>query len=186
MIGRITGKVTEKMPGALLVGAGPLEYEIFVAAEDWGSAVAGSEHAYYIYEQIREDAHNLFGFSTLAARELFLKLLAVSGIGPKVALAVLSSASIERLRQGIASGDSDLLKGIAGVGKKTAERIIVELRGKLKEDELTGMATSGDSAYQALVALGYSAVQAAEAVAQIPEGVTSDQERIKKALQVMR
>lgn len=186
MIGRITGTVTEKLPNALLVGAGAVEYEIFVPVEDWGGAKVGSEGRFYIYEQIREDAHNLFGFAQLAARELFVELLGVSGVGPKVALAVLSAASLDRLRQAIASGDSDLLKGVAGVGKKTAERIIIELRGKLKEDELLGTAAAGDSAYQALIGLGYTPAVAAEAVAKIPKDVTDESERIKKALQVAK
>lgn len=186
MIGRITGTVTEKLSNSLLVGGGSLEYEIFVAVDDWGAAKVGREGQFYIYEQIREDAHNLFGFSELKAKELFVELLGVSGVGPKVALAVLSAASYDRLKQAIASGDSDLLKGVAGVGKKTAERIIIELRGKLKEDELLGPGAVGDSAYQALVGLGYAPAVAAQAVAQIPKDVTDEQERIKRALQVAK
>jgi Holliday junction DNA helicase RuvA len=186
MIGRITGKISEKTAGTLLVGAGPIDYEVYVTTEDWGAATVGAEQSYYIYEQIREDAHNLFGFSALEARELFTSLLSVSGVGPKVALAVLSAASTSRLKQAIASGDSDVLKGVAGVGKKTAERIIVELRGKLKEDELAGVASSGDSTYHALIGLGYNAAQAASAVAAIPAEVTGEQERIKAALKVAR
>ncbi len=185
MIGRITGLVTEKLPDTLLVGAGAVEYELHVATSDWGAAKVGQEGRYYIYEQIREDAHNLFGFSELAAKDLFTSLLGVSGVGPKVALAVLSAASLSRLQQAIASGDSDLLKGTAGVGKKTAERIIVELRGKLN-DVHSNAAAEGDAAYQALVGLGFTPVQAAAAVAKIPASVTGDQERIKAALKAAR
>lgn len=185
MIGRITGVVTEKLPDTLLVGAGPVEYELFVTTEDWGDARVGEDGGYYIYEQIREDAHNLFGFSVLAAKQLFVQLLSVSGVGPKVALAVLSAASLSRLHQAIASGDSDLLKGTAGVGKKTAERIIVELRGKLEVGE-TGLSQNGDAAYQALVGLGYSAAQAAEVVAKLPADLQDEKERIKAALKVAR
>ncbi len=185
MIGRITGTVTEKLPDSLLVGTEPVEYELFVTTEDWGAAKVGGEGRYYIYEQIREDVHNLFGFSELAAKQLFVQLLSVSGVGPKVALAVLSAASLGRLKQAIASGDSDLLKGTAGIGKKTAERIIVELRGKL-EDGDGGVASSGDAAYQALVSLGYSSIQAAEAVAKVPGEIVGDQERIKAALKAAR
>lgn len=183
MIGRITGIVTEKLPDTLLVGAGAVEYELFVTVEDWAASTVGVERQFYIYEQIREDIYNLFGFSTLATKQLFVNLLSVSGVGPKVALAVLSAASIERLQQAIASGDSDLLKGVAGVGKKTAERIIVELRGKMSDAGLS-VATSVDSVYQALVNLGYSSAQAADAVAKIPDEITGDQDRIKAALKV--
>lgn len=185
MIGRINGVVTEKLPDTLLVGAGALEYELFVTTEDWGAAKVGEEGRFYIYEQIREDIYNLFGFSELAAKELFTSLLSVSGVGPKVALAVLSAASLSRLQQAIASGDSELLKGTAGVGKKTAERIIVELRGKLADGQVD-TAAEGDAAYQALVGLGYTPAQAADAVAKIPTGVVGDQERVKAALKAAR
>lgn len=183
MIGRITGIVTEKLPDTLLVGAGPVEYELSVTVEDWGAATVGKDSRFYIYEQVREDAYNLFGFGTYEARQLFINLLSVSGVGPKVAMAVLSAASLARLRQAIASGDSDLLKGVAGIGKKTAERVIVELRGKVGEAGVTE-ATSTDSVYQALVGLGYSPAQAADAVAKIPEDITGDQDRVKAALKV--
>lgn len=180
MIGRISGTVTEKLADTLLVGAEPIEYELFVTTEDWGAAKVGDQGRYYIYEQIREDAHNLFGFSELAAKRLFVQLLSVSGVGPKVAMAVLSASSLTRLTQAIASGDSDLLKGTAGIGKKTAERIIVELRGKLEVGE--SAASVGDPAYQALVSLGYTSMQAADAVAKIAPDVAGDKERIKAAL----
>lgn len=185
MIGRITGTVTEKLPDSLLVGAGPIEYEIAVTVEDWGAAKVGSEGRYYIYEQIREDVHNLFGFSSFEAKQLFISLLSVSGVGPKVALAVLSASSIDRLKQAIASGDSDLLKGVAGVGKKMAERIIVELRGKLGESSVTS-AVSSNSIYQALVSLGYSSAQAADAAAKVPDSITDESIRIKEALKVVK
>lgn len=184
MIGRISGTITEKLPDTLLVGGNPLEYELYVTTEDWGAAVVGSEGRYYIYEQIREDVHNLFGFSTLEAKQLFGQLLGVSGVGPKVALAVLSATSLIRLKQAIASGDSDILKGTAGVGKKTAERIIVELRGKLADGG--GELMAGDDAYQALVGLGYTPAQAAAAVATVPAGITDESDRIKAALKAAR
>jgi holliday junction DNA helicase RuvA len=185
MIASLTGIVAEKTDDALIVSIGGVGYEVFATVEDWGAAKTGKEQSFYIYEQIREDAHNLYGFSTLEAKQLFVQLLSVSGVGPKMAMTILSAATLNRLKQAIVSGDPDLLKGIAGVGKKTAERVIVELRGKVKDGGMIGPMTSADPTYQALVGLGYSAAQAAEAVSSVPDSVKGDQARIKAALKVV-
>jgi holliday junction DNA helicase RuvA len=185
MIAKICGTVSDKIHDALILELGGLGYELFVATEDWGSARVGEESQYYVYEHIREDAHLLYGFSDLASKRLFELLISISGIGCKVAMSVLSAASRARLEQAIAAGDPELLRGVSGVGKKTAERIIVELKGKI--EQVAGMAvmSSGDSVYQALLGLGYAPAQAAEAVAQIPGGTTGEQERIKAALKLL-
>lgn len=185
MIASLRGLVAEKTDDALIVEIAGVGYELFVTVEDWGGAKVGKELHYYIYEQIREDAHNLYGFSTLEAKQMFTQLLSVSGVGPKVAMAVLSATSIDRLKQAIVSGDPDLLKGVAGVGKKTAERVIVELRGKFKDNGSLTPMTSSDPTYQALIGLGYTAAQAAEAISTIPADVSGDQARIKAALKVI-
>lgn len=181
MIARLTGKIVDKVGDTLIVEVGGLGYEVFVTAADWGAAKVGSTATYQIYEQIREDAYNLYGFAEAEAKQLFIQLIGISGIGPKVALAVLSAASLEQLKQAIVAGDPDLLRGVSGVGKKTAERIVMELRGKV--EALAGASvSSGDAAYQALVGLGYTGQQAADAVAQIPTDIKGDQDRIKAAL----
>ena len=182
MIAKLTGVVEERLDDAVIVGIAGVGYEVFVTTDDLGAARTGESASFYIYEQIREDAHNLYGFRVLAAKQLFVQLIGISGIGPKVAMAVLSATSIDRLKQAIVAGDPELLRGVSGVGKKTAERIIIELRGKV--DGLAGGLTSStDPAYQALVGLGYSAAQAAEAVAGLPAVLVDDQARIKAALQ---
>lgn len=181
MIASIRGQVTEKLPDSLIIDLAGLGYELYVTVDDWGAARVGEDAKYYIYEQIREDIHNLYGFSQLEARQMFVQLLAVNGIGPKVALQILSAAGIMRLRQAIASGDPALLKGISGVGPKTAQRVIVELRGKVSA-EIPGLAPVADPAYQALVSLGYTSAQATAAVAELPQDVTDEAERIKLAL----
>jgi len=181
MIATLRGTVTEKLPATLILEAGGVGYELFVPVEEWGSAKPGAEAHYYIYEQIREDTHNLYGFSTLASRELFTQLLGVSGVGPKLAMQILSAAGVSRLRQAIASGDPALLKGISGVGPKTAQRVMVELRGKVEEGS-GGLAPVADPTYQALIALGYTPAQATSAVANLPEGLEGDQARLKAAL----
>jgi Holliday junction DNA helicase RuvA len=190
MIATIEGVIAEKPGDAVVVELGGLGYEVNVSVTDWGAAVIGQSAKFYIYEHIREDAHLLFGFASPGAKRLFMQLLGVSGVGPKVAMQVMSAASVERLQQAIATGDVDLFKGVSGVGKKTAERIMMELKGKV---ELSGMVatdggtvSSGDSAYQALIGLGYTPAQAAEAVAGVPSEVTDEQERVKLALKQVR
>jgi Holliday junction DNA helicase RuvA len=189
MIATLSGPVAEKIGDSVVIELGGVGYEVVTTAEDWGSARIGEPIKFYIYEHIREDAHLLFGFSTLGAKDLFMKLLGVSGVGPKVAMQVMGAASLERLVSAISMGDADLFKGVSGVGKKTAERIMIELRGKVEGlAPIGGMAMpaasvgSGDPAYQALIGLGYKPSQAAEAVAQIPADITDEQERVKSAL----
>lgn len=180
MIGMLRGNVIEKYADFVIVETGGVGYELTVTVSDWGSTPVNKEAKFYIYEQIREDMHNLYGFSSLESKQLFTLMLSVSGVGPKVAMAVLSAASIDRLRQAIAAGDPDLLRGVSGVGKKTAERLILELRGKL-EGGVVGLAPVMDDTYQALIALGYTPAQATTAIDGIPDNITG-QDRIKAAL----
>ncbi len=187
MIAQLRGQVVEKDQNGLVVDVGGVGYAVAVPASDYDSAVTGEASHLYIYEHIREDAHDLYGFSNLPSKRFFQQLLAISGIGPKVALSVLSAASLPQLQQAVASGDAAVFKGVAGVGKKTAERIMVELKGKVEVLGVVGglSAVSGrpnDATYQALVQLGYTAAQAAQAVTQIPPEVTDEQERVKVAL----
>lgn len=185
MIARIEGLVAEKIGDIIIIELGGIGYEVVLPVSDWGGARIGETAKFYIYDHIREDAHQLFGFGSVAAKQLFMKLLSVSGVGPKVAMQVMSAATIDRLQQAIATGDAELFKGVSGIGKKTAERIMVDLRGKVEvtgEGLAGGPVGSGDPAYQALIGLGYPANQAAEAVATIPAEVTDEQERVKLAL----
>ncbi|HEX3082386.1 MAG TPA: Holliday junction branch migration protein RuvA [Candidatus Saccharimonadia bacterium] len=181
MIAALRGILSEKLETSLVLEVGGVGYELFVTVDDWGSAQLGTEGYYYIYEQIREDAHNLYGFTALGPRQLFVQLLSVSGVGPKLALQILSAAGEARLRQAIAAGDPALLKGITGVGPKTAQRLIVDLRGKV-EQGTAGLAPVADPTYQGLVSLGYTSAQAAAAVAALPADLKDDQARLKAAL----
>ena len=182
MIATLTGTVTHKIDNSLVIEINGIGYEVLTIVDDWGVAKVGTNMSFHIYEQIREDAHNLYGFTDLRAKELFIKLLGVNGVGPKLALTTLSAAGVDRLTQAIASGDVGLLKGISGVGKKTAERIMVDLAGKIS----SVAAPVHDETYQALMGLGYSSSQAAEALQSIPDNVTDVSERVKLALKGMR
>lgn len=181
MILTLSGQLTEKLADTLILETGGIGYELAVTVDSWGAAKLGTAAKYYIYEHIREDAHQLYAFPDLAGRQLFVQLIGVNGVGPKSALQILNAGGPERLRQAIESGDASLLRGITGVGPKTAQRIVIDLRGKL-EIEAAGLAPVADPAYQALVGLGYTPAQATQAVAAIPVNLTSDQERIKAAL----
>lgn len=181
MIATLRGTVVEKLAVSLIVEVAGVGYELLTTVDDWGSAKLGAEAKFYIHEQIREDAYSLFGFAQLSGRQLFQQLLSVNGVGPKVALGILSAAGESRLRQAIASGDPDLLKGISGVGPKIAQRVILDLRGKV-EAGAVGLAPVSDSTYQALVALGYTPSQATQAVNALPDDITGDAERVRAAL----
>lgn len=181
MIATLTGTVSHKLDTSLVIDINGIGYEVLTIVDDWGAAKLGATQTFHIYEQIREDAHNLFGFTDLAAKKMFIQLLSVNGVGPKVALATLSAAGVDRLSQAIASGDISLLKGVSGVGKKTAERIMVELAGKVT----TTSAPIHDDTYQALMGLGYTNSQAADAIAALPTDVTDVGDRVKLALKGM-
>lgn len=178
MIARIKGLVIEKSFDAAIVDVGGVGYEVYAIPSDMSELTLGDEVSFTIYEHIREDQHTLYGFRQAESKQFFSKLLTISGIGPKVALAVLGTTSLDNLKQAIATGDPELLRGVAGVGTKTAQRIIVELRGKI--DQSAG--ASSDETYQALVSLGYSSNQAAQAVAELPPEVSDAAERVKLAL----
>jgi len=139
----------------------------------------GSERLFYIHEHIREDADDLYAFSTMDELVFFERLLDVSGVGPKVALALCAAAPPDVLRAKLSQGDVDWLSSIQGIGKKTAQKIILELKGKLVEP---GEAADADrEVIDALVNLGYSAFQARQSVKQIPAGGDSS-ERLRAAL----
>lgn len=181
MIARIRGKLIERGYEAAIIDVGGVGYEIQALPTDLSDVQVGEEVTFMIYENIREDQYTLYGFRSAEAKQFFGRLLSINGVGPKVALAILSAASLDKLKQAIATGDPDMLRGVAGVGAKTAQRVILELKGKI--DQTT--ANFGDETYQALVGLGYTSAQAAQAVAGLPTDVKDSAERVKLALKGM-
>ena len=178
MIASLRGQVVSKIGATLIVEVGGIGYEVFVPVVEFGSVKVGSDLQLLIHEYLREDTHTLYGFTRPESKQLFELLLGVNGVGPKVALAILSAASLEQLQTAIAAGDPVLLRGVAGVGTKTAQRVMLELRGKLDGADQS----SDDPTFQALVSLGYTSAQAASVVTKLPASVIGDQERIKLAL----
>lgn len=190
MIATLTGKVAEKITDIVVVDVQGVGYGILVTNEDYGLLTTGNIVKVYIHEHIRENSHDLFGFVNLDTKQLFEQLLEVNGVGPKMALSVLSVGSANEVRRAIAGGDTKFIQQASGVGKRVAERIVVDLKDKVGLEGVdlssTGMLQSDsvlrkDEAVEALVALGYSPQDAAAALAQVPTELTTE-ERIKLAL----
>ena len=174
MIGRLTGQLVAKQPPQIIVDVGGVGYEVDVPMSTFYALPATGERvqlmAHYV---VREDAHLLFGFATNDERAAFRQLIKVTGIGPKVALAVLSGLSVAELNQAIALQDVKRLTRVPGIGNKTAERLLLELKGKVVASaagagSAPAVASPADDVVNALLALGYSEKEAAAACRDLP------------------
>jgi len=176
MIGRIAGTLMEKNPPSILVDVQGVGYEIDVPMSTlYNLPALGERVALLTHLAIREDAHQLYGFATGAERQAFRDLIRISGVGARTALAVLSGLSVAELAQAVTLQESGRLTRIPGIGKKTAERLLLELKGKLGAalDAVPGNGTATDDSadiLRALMALGYNEREAALAVRQVPAG----------------
>lgn len=189
MISFLRGRLLEKGRGYLIVEVNNVGYQVFVPAAFYAEINKGEEAALYIHYHAREDGVSLYGFKSLAELEMFELLLTISGIGPKSALGVLSAAAVAEIKNSIVRGDSTLLTKVSGIGRKTAERVILELRekaGVLKGE--SGSAEEGGAAGEeidALLALGYSLNQARLALRQVEPGLKDSSARLKAALRLL-
>jgi Holliday junction DNA helicase RuvA len=190
MIATLNGVVGEKLADVVVLDVQGVGYGLLVPAEDYGRLTVGESAKLYVYEYIREQAHDLFGFLTRDTQVLFEQLLDVNGVGPKMALNVLSIGSVTDVRVAIASGNVKFIQQASGVGRRLAERLVVELKDKVGlvgvDLESTGLLQGEDSllkdeAVQALVALGYTAADASQALASVDPKLPTA-ERIKLAL----
>jgi Holliday junction DNA helicase RuvA len=189
MIATLKGEITEKNNDVVVLECGGVGYGLYITFEDFGALEKGSSAKLYVYEHIRENAHDLFGFRSPETKALFEQLLSVNGVGPKMALAILSIANVAQVKQAIASGDTKFISQAVGVGKRVAERVVVDLKDKVglvsSEDATGFLAVStgnpNDEALQGLVSLGYSVQDAAEALKGIDDKLSTE-ERIKTAL----
>ena len=172
MIGRIEGTLVEKNPPQVVVMSHGVGYEIDVPMSTfYGLPRTGETVTLLTHLVVREDAHLLYGFSTASERTAFRQLLKISGVGPKVALSVLSGLSVDDLAVAVASQDASRLTKIPGIGKKTAERLVLELRDKLPVAVTATAAqasAAGGEVISALLALGYNEREAAAAVKPLP------------------
>jgi Holliday junction DNA helicase RuvA len=190
MIGRIAGVLLEKNPPYLLVDCGGVGYEIAVPMSTFYNLPNSGEKIVLLTQLIvREDAHLLYGFGTQQERATFRELLKIGGIGARMALAVLSGMSVQELAQAVTMQDAARLTRTPGIGKKTAERLLLELKGKLGADlgTVAGTVSGPDHAsdiLNALLSLGYSEKEALMSVKNVPAG-TGVSEGIKLALKAL-
>ena len=190
MIAHISGKIAEKFAGSVIVDVAGVGYEIIVPLGEYDHAVLGEDIKFYTYHHIREQGQELFGFSSLAAKKLFELLITVQGIGPKAGISVMSLGEAEMVRNAIANEDSKFIQKAAGVGKKSAERVIVDLKDKVglalsrqmaDGSAQTSLAGQVDEALEALMALGYSLNDATKALESVPTNLSTS-ERVTAAL----
>lgn len=188
MIGRLSGLLLDKNPAQLIVDCNGVGYEVSVPMSTFYHLPSTGERVTLLTHMVvREDAQLLYGFGTAQERELFRELIKISGIGARTALAILSGMSVNDLAQAVTLQEVGRLTRIPGIGKKTAERLLLELKGKLGADLGTAPGTEGESSndiLSALLALGYSEKEALLAIKQVPAG-SSVSDGIRQALKAL-
>lgn len=191
MIAHVFGIVAEKFNSSIIVDVNGLGYEVAVPYGDYERAILNDSVKFYTHHHIREQSQELFGFSSLAAKKLFELLITVQGVGPKAALAILSLDESETVRNAIANADAAYITKASGVGKKTAERVVVDLSDKVgmplyyDNKTSTGIAQTmnhSDEALEALMALGYNLNDATKAL----EGISTELSTADRVTQALR
>ncbi|QWB90963.1 MAG: Holliday junction branch migration protein RuvA [Candidatus Saccharimonas sp.] len=187
MIAHISGKIVEKFAGSVIVDVAGVGYEVIVPINEFERAVLGDDIKFYTYHNITDRSQELFGFSSLAAKKLFELLITVQGIGPRAGVAIMSLGETEDVRNSIACEDAKFIQKASGVGKKSAERVILDLKDKVgmaisKHNSVgTNISLASDEALEALIALGFNLNDATKALEQIPRDLPTE-ERITLAL----
>jgi Holliday junction DNA helicase RuvA len=188
MIATLRGEVTQIEDGALIIEVGGVGLRVFVPAPLRVKFKAGEATFLFTHLVVREDALTLYGFESQTERELFNVLLGVDGVGPKVALSVLSTMTLDAVQRAVFADETDLFSRVPGVGKKTAQKIVLHLKDKLKPTDVlakvAAMSDKDSEVLAALTALGYSVVEAQAAIQSIPKDAPDDvEERLRLALQ---
>ena len=190
MIAHLKGILTEKFANSVIIDVQGVGYEVALSQIDFDNLNLEDEVKLYTYHHVREQAEELFGFTSLAAKKLFELLISVQGVGPKAAMAILSLAPAEEVRNAIANADAAYVAKAAGVGKKSAERVIVDLRDKVglptyygrKDDpKAAQLPLENDEALDALMALGLTLADATKALEKVDASL-SVEDRIRQAL----
>lgn len=193
MISYLKGKIIKKGVNYIVVDVNNIGYKIFVSEKFLTKNKKEEEVSVYTHQYVREDSLDLYGFPSPDELDLFELLISISGIGPKSALAALAIASVGDLKATIAKGEPTLLTKVSGIGKKTAERVVLELKDKVEylvptdgsDAETVGMIPGNDE-IDALMALGYSFAQARESLSKVDKNITESGERIKQALKEIK
>lgn len=192
MIAYIKGKIISKSESTVVVENHGIGYKVFVPAGLWEKMIEGQVVEFFIYHQVKEDGQNLFGFAARAELELFEKLVSVSGIGPKTALNVLAAATAQDIKSAIINQDASILRKVSGIGAKTAERIILELKNKIAGLIGVGGIKSSEEleadsdTVEALMSLGFSGNEVREALKRIDKGIEDSGEKVKAALRLLK
>ena len=187
MIAHVFGKIAEKFNNSVIVDVNGVGYELTITNQDYESVSLNDEVKFYTYHSIRENSEELYGFLSLTAKKVFEMLISVNGVGPKAGLAILSLASPEEVRNAIANADTSFVAKASGVGKKTAERVIVDLRDKVGIPSHYGNTivkkkqNEKDEALDALIALGFQLKEATSALENVDINLPTE-ERIRLAL----
>ncbi|MCC7357010.1 Holliday junction branch migration protein RuvA [Candidatus Uhrbacteria bacterium] len=182
MIRTLRGTVLELHAGFCILEVSGLGYEIRTTVSNLShlSTILGQSILLYIHDHIREDSHDVYGFNQYSDLELFERLISVSGVGPKVALLIMSAGSASSVKKAILDGNLTFLTSISGVGKKTAQKIVLDLKGHLVEEE--GFGENDTEVIEALVSLGYASDDARKAVQILSPEITEVSARIREAL----
>lgn len=183
MIGILRGEVIEKTTSVFILDVRGVGYEIKAHSRLLSELSVGDEPSIYIYEHIREDAHDLYGFATRDELEVFEILISINGIGPKVGLAICGSTTPGELRERVTKGDAGWFASLPGIGNKTAQKIILELKGQLVEVESSS--EEDVELIEALKGLGYKSAQAKEVVKSVAIEITDPSERVREALKIL-
>jgi len=191
VIAHLQGTITEKLPNSVIIDVNGVGYELMISAPDAENTHLHDQIKFYTYHAVRDTSEELYGFSSLAAKRMFEMLISVNGIGPKAAIAILSLGTPEEVRNAIANTDAGFVAKASGVGKKSAERVILELRDKVGEPSHYGATASSfastktavphDEALDALIALGFPLKEATAALSTVDPSL-SVEERIREAL----
>jgi len=187
MIAFLEGEILIKTDKFVILNVNGLGYKVFCSESTLDKIKENNQKVkLYTHYYIKENIAELYGFTSFEEMSFFELLISVSGIGPKTALAILSAGSIDDLKASIASGQTSLLSKVSGVGKSTAERIILELRKKIQVSGTeVKKIVADDEALEALISLGYSSWQARQALNQLPRNITKIEDKIKAALKIL-
>ena len=189
MIAHIDGEILHKSDKFLVVDTGGVGYKVWTTLDTTSALAIGDKCSLWTYTAVRENSIDLYGFTSMEEMSFFELLLDVSGIGPKSALSIIAVASVDTLKRAIATGDTSYLNKVSGIGKKTAEKIVIELRDKLHahkgEDGVPSSLRGESDIVEALKSLGYSQSEARDALKQIPASIEGTNARIKEALRVL-
>ena len=190
MIAYLRGKIISKNLNSMIIDVSGVGYQVFSGEKFLNELGLGQEVEVYTHHQVREDASDLYGFKSPEDLELFVLLLSVSGVGPKSALGVLQMATSDEVKEAIIRGDAGLLTKVAGIGQKTAERIVLELKTKVLRSAkgtslIDSLPVSGSDEIDALMSLGYSLSEARLALNAVSSELTDSGERVKAALKKM-